>query len=218
MDLNEMHSEHEHATTSLKVVLLVFAIVLVGALAYLVWAANTAPDTTDNSPAVTNTTKPTTTNNSSGSGSTANDMADWKTYTNSTIGFSFKYPPKTYTSSKEGTDKFILYAEEDGQWQFHVDWKKTTNNIATEVMTYLQTRNPNSCDYTETPLKVGGVEAKKIVLSHTPGNKEGCYDGAGYGNTRILSISNGNLLTIAYEQNTELAIKEKVVSTFAFSK
>ncbi len=46
MELNDIHSEHEHATTSLKVVLLVFAIVLVGALAYLVWAQNTAPDTT----------------------------------------------------------------------------------------------------------------------------------------------------------------------------
>lgn len=50
MELNEIHTEHEHATTSMKVVLLVFAIVLVGALAYLVWTANTAPDTTDYSP------------------------------------------------------------------------------------------------------------------------------------------------------------------------
>lgn len=213
-----MHSEHEHATTSLKVVLLVFAIVLVGALAYLVWAQNTAPDTTDNSTAVTNTTKPTTTDNSSGSGSTTDETADWKTYTNSIIGFSFKYPPKTYTSSKEETDQFVLYAEEGGQWQFQIDWKETTNNLATEVATYLQTRNPYSCDYTESALKVGGVEAKKIVLSHTDGNKEGCYDGAGYGNTSVLLVSKGSLLSIHYEQNTELATKEKIVTTFVFTK
>lgn len=59
MELNEIHTEHEHATTSLKVLLLVFAIVLVGALAYLVWASNTAPDTTDNSAVVTKKTEST---------------------------------------------------------------------------------------------------------------------------------------------------------------
>lgn len=54
MEINETHNEHEHATMSMKVVLLIFAIVLVGALAYLVWTANTAPDTSDYSaPATT---------------------------------------------------------------------------------------------------------------------------------------------------------------------
>ncbi len=82
MELNEIHTEHEHATTSLKVLLLVFAIVLVGALAYLVWAQNTAPDTTDNS---ATTVKKTAT-------ATTGETADWKTYTNETYGFSIKYP------------------------------------------------------------------------------------------------------------------------------
>ncbi len=55
MELNEVHTEHEQATTSLKVVLLVFVVVLVGALAYLVLVAKTTPDATDNSAAaVTN--------------------------------------------------------------------------------------------------------------------------------------------------------------------
>ena len=55
MELNEIHTEHEQATTSMKVVLLVFAVVLVGVLAYFVWNANQAPDgTTD-----TTTSKPT---------------------------------------------------------------------------------------------------------------------------------------------------------------
>lgn len=78
MQLNEIHTEHEHATTSLKVVLLVFAIVLVGALSYLVWASNTAPDTTDNS---ATTVKPTTIS-----------TTDWKTYTGTADNYTFKYP------------------------------------------------------------------------------------------------------------------------------
>jgi hypothetical protein len=40
MQLNEIHNPSEHASTSLKVILLVFALVLVGTLGYLVWDAN----------------------------------------------------------------------------------------------------------------------------------------------------------------------------------
>jgi len=82
MELNEIHTDHEEATTSLKVVLLVFAVVLVGALSYLVWAQNTAPDTADNTSApVTKKTETTT---------TKDETADWKTFTGTY--FSFKYP------------------------------------------------------------------------------------------------------------------------------
>lgn len=51
MELNEVHTEHEHASTSLKVVLLIFVITLVAALGYLVWAFMSDPDTTDYSAA-----------------------------------------------------------------------------------------------------------------------------------------------------------------------
>lgn len=46
MELNT-HTEHNHATTSLKVLLLVFAVLLVGALGYMVYQQNTEPDTAD---------------------------------------------------------------------------------------------------------------------------------------------------------------------------
>lgn len=61
MELDEVPTGHERATFSLKVLLLVFAVVLVGALGYMVWAQNTTLDTTDNSAAVTKKTMSTTT-------------------------------------------------------------------------------------------------------------------------------------------------------------
>lgn len=73
-----------HAPTGLKLWLTVFAVVLVIALGYLVWAQNTAPDTTDNSAAVTKDTTTKTT--------TTNSTADWETYTDSDLGFSIKHP------------------------------------------------------------------------------------------------------------------------------
>ncbi|MCR4278094.1 MAG: hypothetical protein NUV80_05095 [Candidatus Berkelbacteria bacterium] len=92
---NDIHTEHEHATTSLKVLLLVFAVVLVSALAYLVWAQNTAPDTTDDSAAVTKKT-------------TVDPTADWKTYTNTELNISVKYPP-TYVVAQDSVSGVIIF-------------------------------------------------------------------------------------------------------------
>lgn len=48
MQLNEIHNpETEHASVSLKVILLIFAIVLVGVLGYLIWDFQNTPDTND---------------------------------------------------------------------------------------------------------------------------------------------------------------------------
>jgi len=80
MELNETHSEHEHASTRLKIVLLVFAIVVVGALGYLVWNQNTSTDTTDNGLVIKNKTI------------AVDPTANWKTYPNTGLKFSFKYP------------------------------------------------------------------------------------------------------------------------------
>src|SRR3989344_6969 len=49
MLLNDELPNHDHASTSLKTLLLVFALVLVGVLGYLVYQQNTAPDETSDS-------------------------------------------------------------------------------------------------------------------------------------------------------------------------
>lgn len=50
MELNEIHNPSEHASVSLKLVLLLFALVLIGALGYLVWDAQNTPETADYNP------------------------------------------------------------------------------------------------------------------------------------------------------------------------
>src|SRR3989344_887189 len=78
MEINNTRTNHEHATTSLKVILLIFAIVLIGALAYMVWVQNMSPDIADGS---TTTAKTAT-----------SPIAGWKTYTNTDPSYSFSYP------------------------------------------------------------------------------------------------------------------------------
>ena len=85
MQLNGPHTDHEHASVSLKVLLLIFGVLLAVTLGYMVWDQNTASDATDNSaPKVKEeaTTETTT---------TADETADWKTYTNSDYGFTLTF-------------------------------------------------------------------------------------------------------------------------------
>jgi len=52
MQLNEIHNPHEHASVGLKVMLLVFAIILVGVLGYLVWQQSPEPTSDPSSSSV----------------------------------------------------------------------------------------------------------------------------------------------------------------------
>lgn len=60
MNIEQSHSNHEHASTSLKVILLIFVIVLVAALGYLVWDANNTPAPSESTAAPISTKKNTT--------------------------------------------------------------------------------------------------------------------------------------------------------------
>lgn len=87
MDFPQTPAPHEHASMSLKVLLLVFALALVSALTYLVVSQNrTTIDDTSTAATVkktaTATTSPT---------ATVDETAGWKTYTGAY--FNFKYPP-----------------------------------------------------------------------------------------------------------------------------
>ena len=93
MELNEIHNpETEHAAVSLKVILLIFAIVLVGVLGYLVWDYQTAPDTADYS--VPKLTKQTDSTPAAETETEADETAEWKTYSNTEFGFGLTFNEK----------------------------------------------------------------------------------------------------------------------------
>jgi len=110
MELNQVHNEHEHASTSLKVVLLLFAIVLVGVLAYLVWQQQTV--TYDNGEVTLHLKKSTST--------TA--TATCPNYTNSTYKFSL-----TFTSSWTGC-KFKKVAIDGTTALYYVEMPTTSTD------------------------------------------------------------------------------------------
>lgn len=88
-----MMPDHElpphHAPMSLKIVLLLFALVVVGALSYLVLSDRGTSDDAEEAAAVVVKKKTTATSTAT---KTTDETADWKTYSNTVYGFSLKYP------------------------------------------------------------------------------------------------------------------------------
>jgi hypothetical protein len=85
MQLNEIHNEHENASVSLKVLLLIFGILLVGALGYLVYQQYYSDSTvTESESAPSVTTDESTTEE-------VTESDSWKTYTDTTYDFSLTF-------------------------------------------------------------------------------------------------------------------------------
>lgn len=95
----------------MKVILFIFALVLVGSLGYFVWQQNTAPDTADNS-AVVKKNSPV----------TDSAIASWKTYTNTTYKFSIMYPTtwtyREFPDTKTGAGFRLATNAEDPSNEF----------------------------------------------------------------------------------------------------
>lgn len=120
---------HDHATANLKVVLLIFVLVLVGALGYLVWAQNNEADTTDYSTKVVKKTA----TNEEGADVTKQTIvdptADWKTYSNTDVGFSVKYPADYTILDESATTSINIRSGDQGQSPLNVSWKSTTKTL-----------------------------------------------------------------------------------------
>lgn len=122
MELNQVHSEHEHASTSMKVVLLVFALALIGILAYLVWQQQSV--TYDNGTVIWHLKKTTSTT------TTTTASATCPNYTNSTYKFSL-----TFTSSWTGC-KFKAATIDGATATYYVEMPTTsTDTIWTTAAT-----------------------------------------------------------------------------------
>jgi hypothetical protein len=107
MELNEPMEGHQHATTSLKVVLLIFAIVLVGALAYFVSATYNQPDSTDNT--APNVTKKAASTEENDALACADPGSSEKNYTSTAQGFCFNYPSSWTLTDGVGTESNITW-------------------------------------------------------------------------------------------------------------
>jgi len=205
VELNEVHTEHEQATVSLKVVLLIFAIVLIGALAYLVWAANTAPDTTDNSAA----TKKTTTS----------ETVDWKTYTNTTMSYSVKYPGilKVWESTGEGplstrvaataSARSIAIREDTKNDNVNAVFSLNGTSLSTLSVETIKTEFVYPDNLAVVSYSVGGLSGYKVTDSITTGVVSDFY---------FVKSSTAEVIELVVLKNSDTAAL--ILASFKFTK
>lgn len=170
--MNEIHDNHEHASTSLKVILLVFAIVLVGTLGYLVWDFNRTADTTDYSTPVakkkTETTNTTTATSTDGT-------EDWKTYANTQYEFSYKYPSDW--TAREQTPPNTM----SEPWKSYLFYSSYTPPSASDHYGYVAVSTksadaliavefPNNTNIVKETVDIAGTTAVKATVTTATGN------------------------------------------------
>lgn len=123
-----------HAPTGLKLWLAVFGVVLVIALGYLVWVQNSAPDTTDYSANKTINELATVEK-----GTFTKGTDGFTTYTNTNLGFSFKYPHDKFCADEEAFTTGVVGLLEEpgaspcqGQFPVSVHWFPTTTTSSSD--------------------------------------------------------------------------------------
>lgn len=218
---------------SLKWLLIILAVIVVlggGYLLYAKYGKSSTGTTTTSSPTAT---KPTTSNSSSTT--SPSTTADWKTYTNSTYGYSIKYP-STY-SAKEWADtiKSGAAAEPNKDLLSVMGFGKNSKLGDYEVSITvtndtLERRRTLACyelntDRKETETTIAGVQAYKTTCKDVAAPNDMAPDTQRKGGEKNINLvfQKGDYVYIISYIQADLAkdtsnIFDDMVATFQFTK
>lgn len=87
------------------------------------------------------------------------ETADWKTYSNSTDNFEFKYP--TDTSVSDSGD-FITVSKDNKPWKIRIYNNKKKDNLETWYNNYFDEKERLNCTFSDSGVKVGSYETKYV--------------------------------------------------------
>jgi len=150
MQLNEIHNPHEHATVSLKVLLLVFSVLLLGVLGYFTWDYLNTIGTEDNSSLVVGDKASTSDESSDSTTLNCEDPeVGEKVYTSQKQGFCFNYPKDWILTDGTDVDNDIL-------WRVSVTDKEIPNSDYPgkfSIYRYQDLAAVNTSDLTATTLE-----------------------------------------------------------------
>lgn len=223
----ENNQFNEKGLAGIGVVLVVILVALISGGGIYAWQANkstsekaqlqsqiTSLQSQLNQQKTTPATTPTTTTPTTTT--TTDETADWKTYTNEKYGYSFKYPKGWIVASYSKDEDVVLSDQPGGHWLFGVRVSSNTDNLSLETIANKEAdkrvkatgENLSKADISS--LKLGGLEAKQIVVSPV----------GDYGNTEVVSIKGKNIIEIPGDTSTQenKNIFEGILSTFQFTK
>lgn len=142
--------------------------------------------------------------------STVDELAEWKTYTNSQYGFSFRYPSDLVYRDLDNQETglpYVRFTSDDGNRAFDVSvWSEELdpNNVqgvyGKAVTTTVQVGDKNGYQYKEGDAGCGGDFIKIALSSNT-----------------ILRLYFGSCEDETNQFETTLALRSRLLSTFQFS-
>ncbi len=197
MELNEFDApDHENASVSLKVILLVFALVVVGALGYMVYVVNTSTDGTDYSTVFKKKTTTTAT-------------SSLNTYTSAKFGFTFKYPSSQVVTSKSTDSSIILAIGDDGHWINQIEITSNTGNKTIDTLTAEMVATYGNDKVTVSDVKLGSLAAKQLTIKEV----------GDYGGTTVTAVNGTNIITVSGDTTTVANAKTlaDLITTFTFN-
>ena len=152
---------------------------------------------------------------------TSDQTANWKTYTNDTYGFSFKYPktlsatPNTSTNSIGGNYAVVVNDGKGGRWTFGVDIKNTTKTLEQEVSSSKTALEESYNTVNVSTVNINGKQAKKITVSDPKTDTDYGNEDVYYVNSGILYVIHGDTSSGQITGGTNF---DTFVSTFQFTK
>ena len=211
------------------VIIVALATLIAGALGGYYYGISKSQSTTTTTEKITTTTKV-------GATTTATETADWKTYTNSTYGFSFKYPKDWQLKENSGsnTDQAIVSVTSPETLKKIEDQKKNGQNFgpyAEDVSIYYYASVADEIENKAN--KLGATTLDELVQKNKSIQKIGTLKLGGKdaidviwaGESTyytVLSVNNDHLYKILFnniQKKANLTSTEKtILSTFQFTK
>ncbi len=147
--------------------------------------------------------------------------AGWKTFTNKTYNFSFKYPATDAVNSESSdSDNDIYVRTSDGYWLYRITVSSNTANqtldyvansefekLETEINDWAEEEGAATPLYQKSDLLIGGVMAKKITTQSNVGYSP---------SAKVVLIKDNNLITISPRIDSDEF--STILSTFQFTE
>ena len=206
MGMTQPELPPHHVSKTMKVLLSVFAAVLLGVLGYFVWYENTQTTTEEDTTASVKKSTGSTATTGSGTTTTADKTADWKTYTNSTYKFSMKYP-SAWTLRNDG----------EGVAEIYSNYGAGRGLLATETKVVINVYDNSTNQSIESYLGEGATILSKssVMVGGVSATNYSIKPEMGYQISNVLFAQNSNVYSIlTYESQTNLSA---LLASFTFN-
>ncbi|OGI93868.1 hypothetical protein A3A03_02060 [Candidatus Nomurabacteria bacterium RIFCSPLOWO2_01_FULL_40_18] len=150
------------------------------------------------------------------------DTSNWKTYTNSSLKYSVKYPSNWYAGSSSDEFAFIRNWEVDAP--LSLNWQKANNmeNISIDIVSYINATNPAYINVKDEALAdwTKDVTDKHTILVDGIKAVRGYSLSEGQKVGTVTLVFNGKVYFLAYSPYDSKLVStfDQILSTFKFTK